>query len=201
MMNTKNAPLWAVAGLCLSIAACGGKVADQTGKEASPLSSDSSQCAPAVPGALAAPEGNRIKMHFDAIGVQIYTCTSTGWFFNGPEATLYNNGGGVAGTHYTGPTWEADDGSKVIGAKVAGAAVDPMAIPWLLLRALSHDGDGRMSDVTYVQRVQTTGGLATAACGASNLGEIARVPYTATYYFYSAEDGDGDHGAASGSCE
>jgi hypothetical protein len=88
----------------------------------------------------------------------------------------------VAGKHYAGPTWQASDGSTVVGARVAGATPDPTAIPWLLLRATSHAGAGEMTEVTYIQRVATTGGLAPAeGCTPASLGAVARVPYTASY--------------------
>jgi hypothetical protein len=41
--------------------------------------------------------------------------------------------------------------------------------------------------VTYVQRVNTTGGLRPAAPG-SSIGAVVEVPYTAEYYFYRAAD-------------
>jgi hypothetical protein len=49
-----------------------------------------------------------------------------------------------------------------------------------------------MSDVTYVQRLETVGGLgpAPSACDASQNGVRVDAPYTATYYFYSAQDDD-----------
>ncbi len=192
----------------VALGGCGGAVDPTpngtTGHASSPLSDESSQCVPALPSpALAVPAGNRVSFHLDAIGVQIYACSATaagyGWVFQAPEATLYKHGGHVSGKHYAGPTWEANDGSTVVGAKVAAATPDPTAVPWLLLRAVSHAGDGKMDEVTFVQRLETTGGLApSGGCDASTVGASARVPYTATYFFYEAGDGEGDHGEASG---
>jgi hypothetical protein len=151
----------------------------------------SAVCKPQVPGALAVPEGNKLAFAYDAIGVQIYGCdaTATGyaWVFRAPEAKLYAHHGKSAGTHYAGPTWQANDGSTVVGTKIADYSADPNAIPWLLLGATSHAGQGRMSDVTFIQRLETTAGKAPATgCDASHVGETARVDYTATYYFYEA---------------
>jgi len=149
---------------------------------------------PALPSpVLAVPSGNRLAFHFDAIGVQIYACQATasgyGWVFQAPDATLYDDQGNIKARHYAGPTWEYKDGSKVVAAKVAGFTADPTAIPELLLKATSHSGDGRMSDVTYIQRLETVGGLApTSGCDATQVGTAARVDYTATYYFYEADD-------------
>lgn len=58
------------------------------------------------------------------------------WVFKAPEAELFNSAGKRIGRHYSGPTWEANDGSKVIGeVKARDNGPDPNAIPWLLLSA------------------------------------------------------------------
>ncbi len=42
-----------------------------------------------------------------------------------------------------------------------------------------------MEDVTFVQRIRTSGGNAPAeGCDASHVGDLARVPYRAVYCFY-----------------
>ena len=143
---------------------------------------------------LNVPAGNRIAFEFDATGVQIYACQATatghGWVFQAPEADLFRDGHHV-GTHYAGPTWEFQDGSKVVGARVSGFTPDPSAIPWLLLRAASHEGDGLMSTVTYIQRLDTVAGIApTSGCDAAHVGEVARVDYTTRYVFYKAAPGN-----------
>ena len=146
-----------------------------------------------VPAALVVPAGNELAFALDAVGVQIYDCKDPGtgpaWAFRAPQATLTDRRGAFAGTHYAGPTWESKDGSKVVGTRLAGATVDPTAIPWLLLGAASHSGDGRMEEVTYIQRLHTIGGLApTDGCDADHLGAVARVSYEADYCFYEAQD-------------
>jgi hypothetical protein len=77
------------------------------------------------------------------------------------------------------------DGSKVMGMARANAdSPDPEAIPWLLLQAQSNDGTGLFSTVSYVQRLDTSGGRAPAdGCAAASAGQEARVPYTAIYTF------------------
>jgi hypothetical protein len=149
--------------------------------------------APSVPEALRAPAGQELAMELLANGVQIYECASqvsgTGafeWKFKGPEATLMDRKGRPMGTHYGGPTWEAPDGSKVVGEVRARAnASDAGAIPHLLLGAKSSSGDGAFSRVKSIQRLETAGGVAPAdPCTAKDLARVARVPYTATYYFY-----------------
>ena len=124
-----------------------------------------------MPPSLRAPAGSTLAFEVQAEGVQVYACAASGgsfaWTFRAPEAKLFEPGGQPAGTHYAGPTWEAGDGSKVVGAKVEGATPDPGAIPWLLLRATSHSGSGRMQQVTFVQRLQTSGGNAPGSSGFS----------------------------------
>jgi len=155
-----------------------------------------------LPPPLAVPPGNELAFALEADGVQVYACaagaTSYSWAFKAPEASLTEAGGRAAGTHYAGPTWESTDGSKVVGAKLEAATPDAAAIPWLLLRAASHAGSGRMEDVTFVQRIQTSGGNAPAeGCDASHVGALARVPYRALYCFYRKASGGASSGGAS----
>lgn len=140
-----------------------------------------------VPAAVQVPAGNTLEFRAHGVGVQIYTWNATlaTWGASTPHAVLFNDGG-VAGIHYAGPTWQNDDGSKIVGKKVAAVTVDADAIPWLLLSAVSTSGPGLFADVTYVQRLETKGGLAPTAPGTFN-GEQALVPYSAEYLFYHPE--------------
>jgi hypothetical protein len=151
---------------------------------------------PGVPAAIRVPAGNVPFLLGHATGTQNYTCqrSSNGgfaWTLVAPSATLADDTDRVIMTHYGGPTWEAKDGSKVVAARVDGVTVSPDAIPWLLLRATSTtagpDGGDRLTATTYIQRVNTTGGLAPKnGCNAANLGAARNVPYTSDYYFYKA---------------
>jgi len=141
---------------------------------------------PDVPAAIQVPGGtNKVHFHAYAEGVQIYVWNGSSWVFQAPEAVLFADVGahGEIGIHYAGPTWESESGSKVVGARVAGVTVDTTAIPWLLLKATSTQGPGIFKRTTYIQRVNTVGGLAPAAAG-TFAGQEARVPYTAEYFFY-----------------
>jgi hypothetical protein len=131
--------------------------------------------------------GNRLSSHLYALGVQIYTWTGTNWLFVGPEAALFADQcyDTQVGVHYGGPTWAADDGSTVKAAREFDCTPFRGAIPWLRLRATATSGNGRFARVTYIQRVNTIGGTAPAQAGAF-VGDEARVPYTAEYYFYRA---------------
>ncbi len=135
------------------------------------------------------PQGNRLALRVYAAGVQIYRWNGESWVFVEPVATLYSdaNYNNKVGTHYGGPTWESNSGSKVVATRLASCSPDPTAIPWLLLQAVSNDGSGLFSSVTYIQRVNTVGGLAPTA-PASLIGTIAEVPYTTEYYFYRARN-------------
>jgi hypothetical protein len=132
--------------------------------------------------------GHKVIAHAYAVGVQIYRWNGTSWSFVGPEAVLYHGDdedGGVLGIHYGGPTWESVSGSKVVAAVVDRCFPDPDAIPWLLLKASSSEGPGIFHGVTFIQRVNTVGGLAPADPG-DFVGEVVEVPYAADYYFYRA---------------
>lgn len=133
--------------------------------------------------------GNKVAFHTYALGIQVYRWNGTAWTFVEPVANLYADKGfrGQVGTHYAGPTWESNSGSRVVGQRVqnTGCTPDATAIPWLLLEAVDTDGPGIFSRVTFIQRVNTRGGIAPAAPG-TFVGEEARVPYTADYFFYRA---------------
>jgi hypothetical protein len=141
-----------------------------------------------IPAELVPPTGTTLIGTFAAKGVQIYTCAAHGaaneWAFKAPEAQLVNAQGKVFLKHYAGPTWEAVDGSKILG-KVMKTAPAPTGgdIPWLLLSAESS-GSGVLAVARFVQRVNTAGGVAPyGAC--SKVGADQRVPYTADYLIYN----------------
>jgi Protein of unknown function (DUF3455) len=148
---------------------------------------------PVVPDALRVPAGEEPLLLAKAQGVQIYECrakkddpTRFEWVFIGPEADLFDSKGNKLGRHYSGPTWEWNDGSRVVGSVRASVpSKDAGAVPWLLLAAKDHAGNGVLSRVTSIQRLETSGGKAPAGgCSEANLGEKLRVPYTAVYCFY-----------------
>jgi Protein of unknown function (DUF3455) len=158
-------------------------------------------CPANVPAALAPAADQDLAFSLDAIGTQNYVCataaTGYAWTFVAPEAQLFRDRHECRHDeaivhHFAGPTWQSlDDGSSVVGTKVAAATVDTTAIPWLLLTAASHgaptDGEdsGLMTPITSVQRLSTEGGLApSTGCDATTVGATADVPYTATYMFY-----------------
>jgi hypothetical protein len=144
-----------------------------------------------IPSQLKPPDGAKLILHARAKGDQIYVCKQDGatysWTLKAPEAQLLDESGQVIGHHFAGPSWQSTDESKVTGKVAARAdSPDPESIPWLFLTAADHSGNGLMSQVTHIQRLNTKGGKAPAAgCDASHLGAETRVPYTADYFFYA----------------
>jgi hypothetical protein len=139
-----------------------------------------------LPAAIAAP-GEVLVATTHAVGAQVYECKADSagklvWQFREPIATLLVAGKTV-GQHYTGPMWEMADGSAV-SAKVAGRApsVSPNDIPLLKLDVVARHGEGQLTDVTTIQRLNTRGGVASGAC--EKAGEFLSVPYTADYAFF-----------------
>ena len=130
-----------------------------------------------------------------AAGVQIYVCQASAdqkfsWTFKAPEADLVDDQGTKILHHFAGPTWQHTDGSAITGKVVAKQdAPKADAIPWLLLAAATHTGEGVLRNVTTIQRIHTEGGVAPKAntCDAASSGTESKVAYTADYYFYAPQ--------------
>ena len=126
-------------------------------------------------------------------GVQIYTCQQSAagpqWVLQAPEAKLIDASGKPIGTHGAGPIWKSNDGSTVKGELLQKSpSPEATSIPWLLLKAVNPSGSGIMTRVEYIRRSDTHGGVSpTTGCDAQHLNAVSRVPYTATYTFYSAK--------------
>jgi hypothetical protein len=94
-------------------------------------------------------------------------------------------------------TWQDRD-SSIVWAKLhqsgpdsnGSVTVDPNAIAWLLLDEVGVQqgptGGDTLTKTTFVQRLNTTGGLApkTGCSSPTDVGNQAFVPYTADYFFY-----------------
>jgi hypothetical protein len=167
--------------------------------------------APAVPAGLEVDSTHKAFLVGHAVGTQNYVClpsatstTGVAWTLFGPQATLFADRDRQLATHFLSPnpdeagvaraTWQAQDGSATWAKRVDQSSdaeyVAPDAIPWFLLQVVGNEagasGGRKLSDTTWVQRVNTVGGRAPATgCGeAGNLGAIQLVPYEADYYFY-----------------
>ena len=170
---------------------------------------------PPAPANLAVPQGNEVFLHGRAVGTQNYVClpTNTGirWVFTAPQATLFVPVFGElqqqVTTHFLSPNpaeagiarpaWlQSFDSSQVWGRAIASstdaAYVAPNSIPWLLVQAVGAavgpSGGSLLSRTTYIQRLNTAGGVApVTGCGqSSEVGALALVPYTTDYFFYRA---------------
>jgi hypothetical protein len=130
-----------------------------------------------------------------AIGVQRYACQANGtWLFTDPVATLYKQNGGqkATGSHYLNvasgrPIWQSQDGSLVEAARTASTPGGPGNIAALLLKAVataSGDDGERLAKTTWVQRLNTSGGVAPG--GACTPGDRIAVPYETDYVFWKA---------------
>jgi hypothetical protein len=150
------------------------------------------EVAPDVPDTIQAPAGEEVVLLAHATGSQIYTCQATAdgkfsWTLKAPEAELHDRKDKVIGQHSAGPTWKLKDGSEVTGKAAARVdALDPDSIPWLLVKAVGHAGNGVLTNVTTIQRVHTHGGQPPAeGCDAAHKGDETKSSYTADYYFYA----------------
>jgi acetyl esterase/lipase len=131
------------------------------------------------------PAGTSLLFTAKGEGVQIYTCTAGKWLLKAPDAHLTDEHGAVIGTHFAGPTWKLTDGSEVKGKVIATRpAPDGVSVANLLLEAVPASGTGKLANVSYISRIDTHGGSADSKPCTD--GE-ARVPYTATYSFYTGK--------------
>lgn len=139
-----------------------------------------------LPDAVAV-NGETLVATVHAVGAQVYECKSDSlgrrvWQFREPIATLVS-GGATVGRHYAGPSWELADGSAVSAKAVSsapGATAGDIAL--LKLSATSTRGAGKLSGVTSIQRINTSGGNLDGAC--ESFGAFRSVPYTADYVFF-----------------
>lgn len=142
------------------------------------------------------PAGNVIALETTATGNLTYECRgniptagSMGWALVTPSAKLYNREGQEIGTYYGPPaTWTAKDGSSVVGSQIAiEPVVGGIHIPLQLSTAQSGPVPGMLSNITYVQRVNTKNGADfVTACTQTELGKQVVRPYQADYIFWKA---------------
>jgi hypothetical protein len=139
---------------------------------------------------LQVPEGSQVSFRVFGVGVQVYRWDGVKWNFSNPEANLYADAGahGLVGTHFSEPgakpNWLTLSGSRVIGTVLDRCTPDASAIAWLKLSA-DNSGTGVFNQTSFIQRLNTVGGLAPTTPG-TVVGQEARVPYTADYFFYRA---------------
>ena len=151
--------------------------------------------APDVPAAIAVPAGNKVAFTLKGSGLLNYECRAkadaTGtfdWALVSPDAALKDRSDALVGKYYGGPTWEHADGSKVTGKQLAVVpAPTPGNIPWQLVQATPTTGSMTMNGITYIQRVNTSAGVAPSdPCTAATVSAKKQVRYSADYVFYKA---------------
>jgi Protein of unknown function (DUF3455) len=140
------------------------------------------------------PASTRTVLQAKGDGVQIYVCVKTGdtlkWTLKAPDAKLLDASGKMIGSHFAGPTWRLLDGSQVQGELIASKpAPEANAVAWLLLRAKAGTATGGLSNVEFIRRTETHGGVAAESdCqNPQDAGKTAKIPYTATYTFYAKQ--------------
>ena len=137
---------------------------------------------------LQVPAGSNISFHAFGVGFQVYRWDGTQWKFSNPEANLFADAGrnALVGTHFSAPgakpNWLTVSGSRVIGTLAARCTVNTDAIDWVKLSA-ENSGTGVFNQTTFIQRLNTVGGLAPTTPG-TVVGQEFKSPYTADYYFY-----------------
>ena len=146
-----------------------------------------------TPAEITPPAGNKAVLTLAGVGTLAYECKAVAdkpgtfaWTFAGPDAKLLDANKKEVGKYYAGPTWESTDGSKVTGKQLAVSPGAAGAIPLQLVQAAPATGKGVMTDVTYIQRLKTVGGVApaTPACAAANVGAKTTVGYSSDYVFF-----------------
>jgi hypothetical protein len=142
--------------------------------------------APEVPAEIAVDSSaNKVQLHGFGVGFQVHTWDGLTWTGPVPDAILFGNGGDIVATHFAGPSWQSTSGSLVVGTVTGKITPDLTAIPWVRLVPVSTEGSGIFADVTFIQRINTVGGKAPET-DVTFVGQIAKVPYTADYFFYRA---------------
>jgi hypothetical protein len=170
-----------------------------------------------VPSNIQVPAGNKAFLEGHAVGTQDYICLPSGsgfaWTFFGPQATLFKDNTKQIITHFLSPnpdesgtpraTWQHSQDTSTVWAAATASSSDPNfvaagAIPWLRLQVVGDQswptGGDKLSKTTFIQRLNTSGGVAplTGCALATDVGAKALVPYTADYFFYKAAESDAD---------
>jgi uncharacterized protein DUF3455 len=144
---------------------------------------------PPLPTVVTVPAGHRHALTLKALGTLNYECRAHagmsgayGWVLDAPDATLRHWSGLAVGRYYGGPTWEYRDGSKITARLVATSPAP--GLPTLLLQASPLGGSGEFSDVTFIQRLNASGGVPTAPCDQGSVGRGRSIEFSADYLFY-----------------
>jgi hypothetical protein len=137
-----------------------------------------------------APESHEPVLRLSGKGVQVFRCERVGsgsgyaWIFRLPEADLSDATGKVVGRHGANFSFEHADGSRLLGNVIAyDEAPTANNLRWLLMSTKPF-GQGALSSVTHVQRVNTQGGMPPPKCEANQQNQLLRVDFSADFVFY-----------------
>ena len=195
---------------CLLLIACVAALAGAlTASVPQPTHANPDLGPPPVPPNLEVPAENKVFFVGHAAGTQQYVCLFSGssfdWTFFGPQATLFTDNNKQIITHFLSPnpfesgmlraTWQHSKDTSTVWAAASASSSDPNfvapgAIPWLLLQVVGDQpgptGGDRLTRTTFIQRLNTSGGIAPLSeCAVlTDIGKQALVPYTADYFFY-----------------
>jgi hypothetical protein len=163
---------------------------------------------PVVPPGLEVLAPNEVFLVAHGVGTQNYECQPAGtlghvaWTLFTPQATLFNDLRDQLITHFSSPnpiegdnvrvTWQdSADTSRVWARATASDTDPPTELRWVRVDAVGTPAGpprgGALSRTTFIQRVNTEGGLAPAT-GCDHLNDAGRkafVPYAADYVFYT----------------
>lgn len=164
-----------------------------------------------VPDNIQVPAPNQSFLVGHATGTQNYVCSPSrsigrvAWTLFTPQATLFDDQREQLTTHFFSPnpteggvvraTWEDSRDTSMVWGRAIASSTDPTfvnanAIPWLLIAVVGSQtgpiGGGALSATTFIQRLNTFGGVApsTGCRLPTDIGNRAFVPYTADYVFY-----------------
>ena len=177
--------------LCASallVSACGSMTGSKSAMTTMPMFSQVT-----LPAVVQVPMGHKVAMETVGVGILSYQCSAKKdmagqheWVVVGPDAILNDRSGKQVGKYFGPPaTWESLDGSRLTATQIAVTPNGSGNIPTQLVKTNPAMGTGSMTGVSYIQRVNTIGGVAPmSACGMANMGNKEMVKYQADYIFY-----------------
>lgn len=152
-----------------------------------------------LPEPIRAPAGHSATLWTVGIGQITYVCKEktdqpgqAGWVFGAPQAELFDAQKKLVGRYFGGPTWEIQGVDQttysVKGKQVAVSPAGEANIPLQLVQAAPQQNTGPLARVSYIQRLNTRGGIAPAApCSMALIGQEQKVAYQADYVFYAVQ--------------
>jgi hypothetical protein len=147
-----------------------------------------------LPVNIQVPAGHEVVLETRTAGLLNYECRANvptagtlGWALVSPQAELLDRAGKTV-ANYSGPppTWVHIDGSSVVGSQLEIAPViGGTNLPLQLSKGTSGPTLGVLSNVSYIQRINTKGGEDfSRACIQADIGKKMTLPYQADYIFW-----------------